>query len=134
MDWTWWGCSAWYSTWLWKETKCYFGKMFVWVSLRIHLLWLSFWHVQFLTWISPIATFLWSSSLTLLSVCLFTMFVYHFFYDRCSYDAEAFFFDEGVRTSKREQLESKLLQAMPLFAFVIFQLEKIPHELFHINI
>ncbi|XP_078167910.1 protein ROOT HAIR DEFECTIVE 3-like [Carex rostrata] len=26
------------------------------------------------------------------------------------YDAEAFFFDEGVRTSKREQLESKLLQ------------------------
>lgn len=29
------------------------------------------------------------------------------------YDAEAIYFDEGVRSAKREQLESKLLQVMP---------------------
>lgn len=73
-------------------------------------------------------------SLYYLFACLLCLLIL-FSYDHCSYDAEAFFFDEGVRrTSKREQLESKLLQAMPLFSFVIFQLEKIPHELFHINI
>ena len=29
------------------------------------------------------------------------------------YEAEAIYFDEGVRTAKQEQLESKLLQVMP---------------------
>lgn len=34
------------------------------------------------------------------------------FFD-CRYDMEAIYFDEGVRTSKRQQLESKLLQVAP---------------------
>jgi hypothetical protein len=38
------------------------------------------------------------------------------FFD-CRYDMEAIYFDKGVRTSKRQQLESKLLQVAPYFLF-----------------
>lgn len=56
-----------------------------------------------------------------LIICLFV----------CRYDMEAIYFDEGVRTSKRQQLESKLLQVFPIFLvtgaiYALYQMIDVP--------
>ena len=64
----------------------------------------------------------WDSPLCLLMKFLFayknkkfSCFIYLFIFFFCTfrYDAEAIYFDEGVRSAKREQLEAKLLQVIP---------------------